>query len=299
MFGGVYGWILESKLIDMKKVKILFASDFSDNSTNALRYAIILADQLRASIHLLHVTYPESDMLGYTGMVSSVLNSDAVRTCERQLKKQGLKALSQVQETYVLDSKLMITEEVELGLPIKTISAKAEQEGFDLIIMGTRAEHSRWENWMGTVSSGVVEISQTPVLVVPENAKFYPIRKVGYASEFKKSDPYFIWESGELLDSLNFDLYCIHVDTPKGNDGVFDEEKMKRYFRNFRSEQEIHFVNKEGAVVGEELEKTIEHLDLDMMIIQSEPKGLFQQIFGSSTAKKMIFRSPVPVLILR
>ncbi len=40
--------------------KILFPTDFSACAQNAFQHALTLADKMDASIHLLHVIYPES-----------------------------------------------------------------------------------------------------------------------------------------------------------------------------------------------------------------------------------------------
>ena len=71
----------------MKKIqKILFPTDFSPAAQNALRYAIRLADELEASIQILHIVYPQAEPLDFPALATEATQQQ-VGAAEMILKR--------------------------------------------------------------------------------------------------------------------------------------------------------------------------------------------------------------------
>lgn len=122
-------------------MKILVAYDGSVHANQALSEAVGLAKRFRGSITVLHVFWEESE-------------------------EESLKLLKGV-EGRLKDANVKYDLRTERGQNIpRRITRIATEEGFDLIVIGSRGL-GRGKAWvLGSVSSRVIEDATCPVLVV-------------------------------------------------------------------------------------------------------------------------------------
>jgi len=135
--------------------RILVPHDFSETSEAAVRYAVALARNFGARIHLLHVgDQARLDLetefpLGLEGAVE-----DAVR--ERLLKIVTPGEQAELHPEFV----------VRAGVPAAEIVRYATNYDIDLIVMGTHGRGPVSHMVMGSVAEKVVRTAPCPVLTV-------------------------------------------------------------------------------------------------------------------------------------
>jgi nucleotide-binding universal stress UspA family protein len=135
--------------------RILVPHDFSETSETAVRYAVALARNFNARIHLLHVgDQARLDLetefpLGLEGAVE-----DAVR--ERLLKIITPGEQAELRPEFV----------VRPGVPAAEIVRYASEYDVDLIVMGTHGRGPVSHMVMGSVAEKVVRTAPCPVLTV-------------------------------------------------------------------------------------------------------------------------------------
>lgn len=137
---------------------ILMPTDFSTPSQHALEYAVALAKQSGAAIHLVHVVaYPieiasfaEAYYVEYAG-----LRKQVTEDVERQLA-----ALAKTIPG------LTVTTEVLEGAPARAIVAAARDRNCQLIVMGTHGRGAFSHLVLGSVAERVVRTAACPVLTV-------------------------------------------------------------------------------------------------------------------------------------
>jgi nucleotide-binding universal stress UspA family protein len=134
--------------------RILVAVDGSENSLRAVKKAAEVAGLHGAQITLLHVIQP-ADSGYYTGMPTTDL-------AERAKGEDKLYRAKVACEDAGLAPELKVT----LGNPAESILDLSEQ-GYDLVVVGTRGIGALARFIMGSVSMRVVQFSKIPVLVVP------------------------------------------------------------------------------------------------------------------------------------
>lgn len=139
--------------------KILFPTDFSSASEQALRWATSLARDSGASITILHVEEPP---MAYGGGEMYVGFDDAAT------KEELRRVLVQVvpsDHNVAFDHKLLV------GDPANAIVHEAEAENADLIVMGTHGRTGLTRLLMGSVAEAVVRRAKCPVLTVKQPAE--------------------------------------------------------------------------------------------------------------------------------
>ncbi|MFA6008955.1 MAG: universal stress protein [Desulfobacteraceae bacterium] len=156
--------------------KILYATDLSESARYAVRYACSIGNRYQSLVTVLHVV-PDvleeysmgagMDLLDQaSGKKRDDMNKVAVDAAREQIRQR-------IQRTSVQVAKEIpscpISEQnirVEVGDPVKTITSIAENENYDMVIMGTHGHGKLSEVMIGSISSGVIKHCTKPVLVV-------------------------------------------------------------------------------------------------------------------------------------
>ncbi|EJN59179.1 universal stress protein [Halogranum rubrum] len=137
--------------------RILVPTDGSEGVERAISHAVDLAEAHGAAIHAVYVV----NTAGFTGLpmesswegVEEMLHEDAEQalTTVRELAEQhGVPV-----ETHVLE-----------GSPQREIVRYAEEEGCDLVVMGTHGRGGIDRLLLGSVAEKVVRASNVPVMTV-------------------------------------------------------------------------------------------------------------------------------------
>ncbi|MDA1184821.1 MAG: universal stress protein [Acidobacteria bacterium] len=145
----------------MKIKTILVPLDFSEPSVAALRYAKELANVLRASIHLLHVTHDPTTQ-PWTEEAYSPALLDLVDAYKAEAQEQLTAALSASER-----KKYRAELAVSVGAPFSRIIEYATKNHVDLIVMGTHGRGAIAHAILGSVTERVVRFAPCAVLSVP------------------------------------------------------------------------------------------------------------------------------------
>jgi nucleotide-binding universal stress UspA family protein len=132
--------------------RILVPIDFSAHSTQALSYAITMAQKLQARVILLHVIYTPSLAGADLTMQMATINNaaqQAMDECWQQVQTAGVQGERSICQ----------------GNPWQEIVAKAKEFQVDLIIMGTHGRTGLQHVFLGSVAEKVIRLAPCPVLV--------------------------------------------------------------------------------------------------------------------------------------
>lgn len=139
--------------------RILVPIDFSVHSKNALKYAVPMAGQFKAALHLVYVVEPTiypAD-LGFGQVV--------LPRVEEELRQKGAEELQTLIEREIGRS-VPATYAVRTGNPHHEILAEAEAQAVDLIIVATHG-HSGVEHILfGSTADRIVHHAPCPVLTI-------------------------------------------------------------------------------------------------------------------------------------
>lgn len=153
----------------MKEVKkILFSTDFSPTSNDAMELALLLKNQLNANLEVVHVfderafevPAPYYFMPGVDEWLDKHFSG---------LREKGRKALSDLCENQLKGCSSHFLE----GRPGKTIVKIAKENGFDMIVFGTHG-YRGWDRMvLGSVADYVVKHAHCTTVTVkpPESPK--------------------------------------------------------------------------------------------------------------------------------
>jgi nucleotide-binding universal stress UspA family protein len=143
----------------MKVDKILVPVDFSENSNKIVQYGAFVANQFGAEIHLLFVAQIFQDYSEFF-----VPHMPVIQFEEDLIASAQQRMISFVEENLGKDADA--TTKVLAGDAAETIIQYAEEQGIDMIVMGTHGYKGLEKVLFGSVAEKVVKMSSCPVLTV-------------------------------------------------------------------------------------------------------------------------------------
>ena len=134
---------------------VLVPTDGSPAADAAVEHAVRLADRFDSTIHALYVV----DATAYSALESGTdLVSEA-------LEGEGEDAVARIAEA-ADDEGLPVIETVVSGTAYRSILEYADEEGIDMIVMGTHGRQGIDRYLLGSVTERVVRSADQPVLTV-------------------------------------------------------------------------------------------------------------------------------------
>jgi nucleotide-binding universal stress UspA family protein len=141
--------------------KILFCTDFSEDSHWAFTYALDLAKTYKARLLIFHVTpepvHPEQLSLYLAPEKLEELKVSQKREIDRQLRAHYVEKMGRFKNYHI---------SFKEGEPFIEIIQRAKKDSVDLIVMGTHGRTGLDHVLFGSTAEKVVRKSPCPVLTV-------------------------------------------------------------------------------------------------------------------------------------
>ncbi len=138
---------------------ILVPIDFSGYSKNALRYAVPMAEQYGATLHLVYVIEPTiypAD-LGFGQVVMPGVEEELREKSKAQLENLIVEEIG---------SRVNAEAVVRTGKPHQEILREAQEKDIDLIIVATHGHTGVEQMLFGSTAMRIVRLAKCPVLTV-------------------------------------------------------------------------------------------------------------------------------------
>jgi len=153
--------------------KILYATDLSENSAYAFRYAIDLAQRHDAKIVIFHAIEPVPPYVRHY-----VMPFEDESEWEEKMKKEQDQTAKRIRErlenfckresqTGIPCIDLVSKIIVKTGYPVEEIIRTAEDEECDVIVLGTHGKGFLMETFLGSVARSVLDRTRKPVFIIP------------------------------------------------------------------------------------------------------------------------------------
>ena len=264
--------------------KILVPTDFSDHANKALAFAIEVANQFDGQITLLH-TYKVYSSTGSFVSVGSYMEEDAavqmlevVEKYEPKLKK-GSKIQSKI---------------IRSDSTVQVIAKMADQSKYDLIIMGTQGASGLKEIFIGSVTNGVLRNTQTPVMAIPENYQYRPLKTIIFAvDEEGLSSGKVAFPLTKLAKAYRAKVRIYHLDTGTNSDGI--DPTIDHYLDGV--DHSFHY-ELDGTHIVNSINQFVEEYEAELLCLVRRKRGFLEDVFHVSITSREAFHSEVPLLIL-
>ncbi len=151
-------------------MKILVCTDGSDNSKKALEEAAVIAEGCKVNeVALIHVYEPKLDPKApsWGSRDYALTEKDNEYICKLlEEEKEDRKRILEDAVKFMKDRNVNARAILEEGHPAHTIVNLASQEGFDMIIMGSRGLGGLKKAFLGSISSAVIQEAENCTVAV-------------------------------------------------------------------------------------------------------------------------------------
>ncbi|UII31335.1 universal stress protein [Fulvivirga ulvae] len=273
----------------MAHKKILVPMDFSRCSKNALKYAIHIGKRMPADLLLMHAfSVPVTH--GEMGAISIV--NTLVSGIEEDIQEDFSKLVHDVPEL----SEVKYETVIKHGSVVDAFIAESRRFHPDMVVMGTKGAHGIDEIILGTNAFAVTKNSAVPVLIIPENAGYRPLKKIALASDYKDVHVGLIDPLLLLNDVFGSEIHIVHISKQKALSIEEAEEakKLQRYFKDVPH----HYHLLQADDIEEGLNSYCQDHKIDLLTLIPRKHQLFEILMKGRQSKKIIFHTGIPVLTL-
>ena len=292
-----------------KSNKILIPVDFSNYSMKACEFAFNLAKTENAEVILLHVYFtpiyasslPYGDVFNY-----QISDEETVKTILQKVHSD-LNALADKIKEKIASGEfpdVKYTCVLREGIPEEEILRYSKEQRPRIIIMGTRGKSQKDIDLIGSVTAEVIERSRTAVLAIPENTpfkEFGAVKEVAFITNFDQRDLIAFDSFISAWKPFNFVVSLIYLADAKEVKDTWNEIKLagiKEYFQKQYPELEIHYDVVKNDDFLKSFDEYIKTNKIDIITLTSYKRNIFARLFNPSIARKMIFHSDTPLLVI-
>jgi nucleotide-binding universal stress UspA family protein len=271
---------------------VLLLTDFSENSINAMRYALQLFGDDMCNFFVLHVqsstSYISDDLLlaGNESIYDSI-----IKKSKHKLTKLTVELKNEVKNEN-------FNYEILVDYDVLTDAVKQAKtsKNIDLIVMGTNGVTGGKEIVFGSNTINVIRKLDCPILVIPEG--------------FKYKRPKDVLLPLDLFDSISGNAFTnvvkftqrfskkLHLLRIKpNNEDSKEEKKDKGHIGYFLKEgnYEYHVINNVPMQYAVSCYTQTHNIDLTTLLVQNE--SLFERFFIGSPTTQISNKIRVPLLI--
>lgn len=296
---------MQTLKMDDGRKRILVAVDFSTYSMKACQTAFSIAKELDAKVKILHVynniyfptQIPFADALKNDGDVSILDKS----------RKQMLDLCVEIDKNIEAGKFPSVNYSYSLreGIVEEEIESFIEEYKPMLLVLGKRGTNDNRTNILGSVTADIIEMTDIPVLAIPENSSFEgakDVRHIAFFTNIHRRDIYsFDYLVNHLLPYKGLKITLVHIITDARN-GKWSESdllKLQESFTQKYSDMNIGYklINETDFVQG--IKDFIETEKVDIVAVNTQRRSLWGRMFLPSNSRKILASLNVVLLTLR
>lgn len=271
--------------------KILLPTDFSENSMNAINYAMRFFENWECHFYILNVQKTSEfviDDLMSASPGDSVYGS--IATDNKKLIQQLVKKLNKqhASKSYTFHG-LFDYDDL-----VSAVDQAVESHQIDLIIMGTNGATGAKEVVFGSNTLRVIRDTSCPILTIPENYSFHTLKNALFSTQDSND---FSFEGMELFKEL-LQLHQCQLNVLELHDNMdvtkTDSDCVKALF----PEHPYTYYNLHTSIGLEAVNIVTQLLKIDIHAVYIERKNFMERLLLGSKTSKLTYNTSVPMLLL-
>ncbi|WP_299059228.1 universal stress protein [uncultured Polaribacter sp.] len=275
---------------------ILLPTDFSDNSWNAIEYAINFYRDSACTFYLLHVNKLNNDVIDdylFASNSNTIVNDNSGK-----IKNQLKIFLKKIAKKYPNYKNHHFSTIIETDSFIESIRKHTLQKKVDIIVMGTKGASGLSNFIIGTNTSDVITKVKSTILVIPENAKFKKVEEVAFPTDFSLSNNLQLLQPiTDLLEKNSSSLRILNISKKSLSLDSYQQKRkqlLDDYFYYYK--HSFHFLTNEK--VENAVQSFVKSSAIDMIAMVAKNLNYFQQILFHNKVEEISYHTDIPFLVL-
>jgi len=267
---------------------ILLPVDFSPASRNASLFAAELAKLLHTRLLLFHAYLLPTPISEVPYAMVTVDNLQ--KENEQNIRKEA----EFLHEKFGLEVEWL----VRIGIASDEIKALTKEKDIGLIIMGMKGAGGI-DKIIGSTTTNVARKVQTPVLVIPHDADYTPIKHIIYASDFTYKTTIELFRPLiELAQAFGAKVQILHV---RQHHGTVSEQELtgKNSSEVIFQQCDHEYVTIEEPTVNTGISKYLQQQASELLVMVAHKHTFLERVFSKNHTTAMAYETHVPLLILQ
>lgn len=300
--------VSEEEDLEDSNNEILIPVDFSDYTLLTCEFGFKLAKDLNCKVKLMHAFFtpfypaavPFSDAFTLPATDKDIYKDVRTKT-EEEMNDLIQKIDSFIESGFF--PKVSYTSTLTEGLPEEEIISYSKKMKPVAIVMGTKGRNAKELDLIGSVTAEVMDGCKTPIFAVPEDAKarnISDIKRMVFLTNFQEREFKAFDIMMKFIKQYPVKLFLAHI---AKKEDVWNEIKLsglQKYISEEYPQLETEYrLIDQTESLEESLEKFIEDNNIDMISLSSSRRNLFARMFNPGIARRMLFHSDTPILVIK
>ncbi|NRF37690.1 universal stress protein [Pedobacter foliorum] len=282
--------------------KILVPTDFSSSAKNAANYAMHLAKQIKANVKLCNAVMVPLDVPLAAHVAAPIVSFETLEyEVEQELKRWAgrLKEKDEL-ETAPDTFHPLVEHVVGVGSVPDVITNVAANREVSLTVMGMSGAGGLSKFLLGSSSRGMVEATETPLLLVPDESRFMGLHKIAFATDLSKTDIAIVHILAGFARVFNAEILIVHI-SEKARDNEYNNQHKIDVFLNEVTNKvnyhKIYYQHVMDTAVGDGLDWLAEYGQIQMLAMVHRKHNVLHKLFKGSYTQKLKKRITIPLLV--
>ena len=275
---------------------VLLPTDFSENSWNAIKYALSFFGSVNCNFYLLHVnqlSHLEAHDVSLS-IDQNYIDDVFTKPAKKQLRSI-LKRISKLSPNHKNHKFYTLTD---YNFFIESIRETVNEKRIDFIVMGTKGASGLDRIILGTNTADVITKVKCNTLAIPENAEFILPKEIAFPTDFSLShDLQVLQPITEILEEFKASLRILNISKKKvtlNNEQKKNKELLVDYFND--QDYSFHYLTNKN--IEDAIQCFVESRDIDIICMVAKNLNYFQQILFHSRVEKISYHTDRPFLVL-
>ncbi|MBT8377284.1 MAG: universal stress protein [Bacteroidia bacterium] len=274
--------------------RILLPTDFSENSWNAIVYALQLFKDDDCTFYLLNTYTPIIYHVEYVLINPGQFGlGDAIRqTSLDNLEEFKSKILSDFP-----NSRHKIESKASFNTLISEIEDMVEEKGIDFIVMGTKGATGAKEVLFGTNTVQVIKHAKCPTIAIPEDFRFESPHEILFPADLEINfEERHINPLKSIAQAFVARINILHVSHgyELSEAQLSNKQKLETYIKGI--------ANLYHDVRSESVTKAIDDFQIkakiNLLVMINNKHSFFENMFFKSTLNEIGFHLKIPFLVI-
>ena len=275
---------------------ILLPTDFSENSWNAINYAIQLFEKETCNFYVLHVHKVTDNFMDGAPFLADEEVLEAVYT--KPAKQKLRQVMKRIAVHFPHNKNHHFYTLYDYNFFTDSIRKHVEDKRIDLIVMGTKGTSGIKEIIIGSNAGDVITKVKCDTLVVPEQAEFKPLKEIAFPTDFSSNYALQLLQPlTDIFEKHDAALRIVHVcknKTDLNNEQKLNREMLADYFN--QTELSFHYLT--NKKIEDAIECFVQSRHVDMICMVAKNLNYFQKILFHSQVEEISYHTETPFLVL-
>jgi nucleotide-binding universal stress UspA family protein len=271
--------------------RILVPTDFSEQATNALKVAAMLAKKYDADIYLLHMMEIPMQHID-----PGAVKSDIPETLF--FMKLAHKKFEDLMDSDFLEG-ITVHETVKADITFNEIKDACKEFNIDLIVMGSHGASGLKEMFIGSNAEKVVRSSDVPVLVIKNHHDSFDIKNFVFASDFKNDNRETYKQAVKFAQLFDAKIHLLLVNTANNFITTYESRTLIDDFISGQTFENYTVNVLNDTSVEEGILNFSAEIDADLIGISTHGRQGIAHFFNSSISEDLVNHAKRPVITFK